>query len=245
MDIILLLQDFHLQKKRKREAIFVYTLTAQNFQDCVNVWTSQTFLVGFPDSSVGKESTCNAGDPGWFPGLGRSFGEGIGYPLQYSWVSLVAQLVKHPPAMRKTWLWSLGWEDPLEKGKATHSSILAWRIPCIVHGVAKSWTILSNFNFTNLPQQQPWWVGFFQKNIQPVAWASEFCASDSLAHCPWLALGMIQAKQQLRLLDQKTKSRFFHVFLIVCFIWTLCEQSDLWWLYIQSSQNLRESPKIK
>ena len=51
---------------------------------------------GFPDSSVGKESTCNAGDPGLIPGLGRSAGEGIGYPLQYSWASLVAQLVKNP-----------------------------------------------------------------------------------------------------------------------------------------------------
>ena len=85
--------------------------------------------MGFSDSSVGKESTCNAGDPGLIRGLGRSAGEGIGYPLQYSWASLLAQLVKNPPAMQETWLRSLGWEDPLEKGKATHSSILAWRIP--------------------------------------------------------------------------------------------------------------------
>ena len=83
----------------------------------------------FPDSSVGKESACNAGDLGLIPGSGRSTGEGIGYPLQYSWTSLVAQLVKNPPAMRETWVRSLGWEEPLEKGKATHSSILAWRIP--------------------------------------------------------------------------------------------------------------------
>ena len=66
------------------------------------------------------------------PGLGRSTGEGIGYPLQYSWASLVAQLVKNLPAMWKTWVLTLGWEDPLEKGKATHSSILAWRIPWTV-----------------------------------------------------------------------------------------------------------------
>ena len=84
---------------------------------------------GFTDSSVGKESACNAGDPGLIPELGRSTGEGIGYPLQYSWASLVAQLVKNPPAMQETWVQSLGWKDPLEKGKATHSSILAWRIP--------------------------------------------------------------------------------------------------------------------
>ena len=80
--------------------------------------------MGFPDSSVGKESACNAGDTSLIPGSGRSIGEGIGYPLQYSWASLVAALVKNLPAMRETWVRSLGWEDPLEKGKATHSSIL-------------------------------------------------------------------------------------------------------------------------
>ena len=76
---------------------------------------------GFPDSSVGKESACSAGDPSWIPRLRRSAKEWIGYPLQYSWASLVAQLVKNPPAMWETWVWSLGWEDPLEKGMATHS----------------------------------------------------------------------------------------------------------------------------
>ena len=83
----------------------------------------------FPHSSVGKESASNAGEPGLIPGSGRSPGEGIGYPLQYSWASLVAQLVKNLPVMRETWVQSLGWEDTLEKGKATQSSILAWRIP--------------------------------------------------------------------------------------------------------------------
>ena len=83
---------------------------------------------GFPDSSVGKESACDAGDPSSISGLGRSPGEGIGYPLQYSWASLVAQLIKNPPAMQETWVRSLGWEDPLEKGKSSHSRILAWRI---------------------------------------------------------------------------------------------------------------------
>ena len=68
------------------------------------------------------------------PGSGRSSGEGIGYPLQHSWASIVAQLIKNPLAMQEAWVRSLGWEDPLEKGKATHSSILAWRIP---------WTVLS------------------------------------------------------------------------------------------------------
>ena len=75
-------------------------------------------------SSVGKESTGNAGDPGSIPWSGRSTREGIGYPLWYSWASLVAQVVKNPLAMQETWVRSLGWEEPLEKGTATHSSIL-------------------------------------------------------------------------------------------------------------------------
>ena len=78
---------------------------------------------GFPDSSVGKESACNAGDPGSIPGWGKSPEEAIGYPLQYSWASLVAQLVKTSSAMQETWVQSLVWEDPLEKGKVTHSRI--------------------------------------------------------------------------------------------------------------------------
>ena len=64
--------------------------------------------------------------------LRKTAGEGIGYPLQYSWASLVAQLVKNPPAIWETWVRSLVQEDHLEKGKATHSSILAWRIPWTV-----------------------------------------------------------------------------------------------------------------
>ena len=86
-------------------------------------------ILGFPGSLASKESTCNAGDPGSIPGLGRSIGKGIGYPLQYSWASLVAQLVKNLSAIWENWIQSLGWEDPLEKGKASHSSILAKRMP--------------------------------------------------------------------------------------------------------------------
>ena len=73
-------------------------------------------LRGFPDSSLGKESVCNAGDPGSVPGSGRSTGEGIGYSLQYSWASLVIELVKNLPAMQETLVRFLGWEDPLKKG---------------------------------------------------------------------------------------------------------------------------------
>ena len=86
----------------------------------------------FPDNSVCKESSCNAGDPCWIPGSGRFAGEGIGYPLQYSWVSIVPQQIRNLSTMWKTWVQSLGWEDPLGKGKATHSSIVAWRIPWTV-----------------------------------------------------------------------------------------------------------------
>ena len=81
------------------------------------------------------------------PGSGSSPGEGIGYPLQYSWASLVGQTVENLPAMLETLVLSLGWEETLEEGMATHSSILAWRIPmdrgawwATVHGVVKSWT---------------------------------------------------------------------------------------------------------
>ena len=80
--------------------------------------------LGFPRSSADKESACNAGDPGSIPGLRRSLGEGISYTFQYSWASLVTQLVKNPPAMQETLVQFLGLEDPLEKELATHSSIV-------------------------------------------------------------------------------------------------------------------------
>ena len=116
--------------------------------------------MGFPDGSVGKDSACNAGDPGSIPGSGRSTGEGKGYPLQYSWASLVAQLVKNPPARWETPVQSLGWEDPLEKGMATHFSILAWRI---------LWTVWS----MGLQRVRHGWVTFtfhFQ-GLQVILWA--------------------------------------------------------------------------
>ena len=90
------------------------------------------WLKGLPCWPVGKEFTCNTGQPGSITESGRFDGEGIGYPRQYSWASLVAQLEKNLPAMQETWVQSLGWEDPLETGKASQSSILSWRIPWTV-----------------------------------------------------------------------------------------------------------------
>ena len=144
--------------------------------------------MGFPDSSVGKESTCSAGDPSSIPGSGRSPWKGIGYPLQYSWASLVAQLVKNLPAVRETLVWFLGWKihwirhrlptpvflglpcgspgkesacngrdlglipglgrSPGEgKGYPLWYSGLENSMDCIVHGVAKTCTRLSDFHF--------------------------------------------------------------------------------------------------
>ena len=107
--------------------------------------------LGFPGSSAGKESTCIARDPGSILWLGRSPGEKMGYPLQYSWASLVTQLVRNPPAMWEACVRPLGWEDALKEGMATYSSILALRIPmdrgswwATVHEVTKSQTQLSN-----------------------------------------------------------------------------------------------------
>ena len=94
-------------------------------------------------------------NPPAIPGLGRPTGEGVGYLLQYAWASLVAQLVKNPPAIQETWVQFLVWEDFLEKGKATHSSILAWRIPRTVEswGSKESDTTerlsLSKYNLLN------------------------------------------------------------------------------------------------
>ena len=85
-------------------------------------------FVSFHGSSVVKESACNAGNPGSIPGLGRFPGEGIGYSLQYSWAFLVTQLVKNLPDMWDTWVQSLGWEDPMGKGMATHPRRIPWTV---------------------------------------------------------------------------------------------------------------------
>ena len=133
--------------------------------------------MGFLHSSVGKESACNAGDPGSIPGLGRSTGEGIGYPLQYSWASLVAQLVKNPHAVWETWVQSLGWEDPLEDGKVTLSNV--------------KWASSVAQTVKNLPEMQETWVqslvgdDALEKDIAPtpVFLPGEFHGQRNLGGC--------------------------------------------------------------
>ena len=117
----------------------------------INYAMENWVLLYSSDSSVGKESPCNSWDPGLIPRSGRSAGAGMSYPPQYSWASLVAKMVKNLLTLRETWVRSLVWGDPLEKGTATHSSVLAWRIPmdrgawrAIVQGVTKSQTWLSD-----------------------------------------------------------------------------------------------------
>ena len=100
-----------------------------HFWDGCDFCMSFIVSLGFPGSSAGKASTCNAGDPGSISGSGRCPGGWIGCPLQHSWASLVAHMVKDLPAMQETWVRSLGWGDPLEEEMVTHSSILAWNIP--------------------------------------------------------------------------------------------------------------------
>ena len=124
------------EKKAEVENFEPSAACSHHFLNCIHC-SYQFFVIkgiihSFPDSSVGIESACNAGGPSLIPGLGRSTGEGINYPLQYSWASLVAQLVKNLSAMWETWVRSLSWKGPLEKGKATLSSILPWRIPWTV-----------------------------------------------------------------------------------------------------------------
>ena len=112
-----------------------------NPQSC---WKVKSFQ-DFPGSSGGKESACNSGDPQFNPWVRKMPWRRDRLPT-----SLGAQMVKNSPAMREVWVQSLGWEDLLEEAMATHSSILAWRIPMdrgawwvTVHGVVKSWTQLS------------------------------------------------------------------------------------------------------
>ena len=110
-----------------------------------------------------KNLACNAGDPSSIPGSGRSAGEGIGYPLQYSWASLVAKLVKNPPAVWETWIWSLSWEDALEKGQATHSSTLAYRIPWTIYS---PWGCRVRHNWATLKKSVKWLACYHSRGLQ-------------------------------------------------------------------------------
>ena len=144
-------------------------------------------LWDFPGSSVVKESACNAGDPGLIPGLGRSQGEGTGYPPQYSWASLVAQLVKNPPAVQETWIRSLGQEDspgewrgyPLQYSGQENSMDCMVTTPCD-HEVTKSRTWLGDFHLaihslasSSCPSVcmvgRAWW-GELSEECAPVFW---------------------------------------------------------------------------
>ena len=131
---------------------------------------------GFSGSSVSKESTCNTGDPSLIPGSEISPGEGTGYPLQYSWASLMAQLVKNPPTMWETWVQSLGWEDNPGEGKGypLQYSGLENSMDCIVHGVTKSRTRWSDFHLHRFQLSS-------QENILPEDWdaTSHFTAPFS------------------------------------------------------------------
>jgi len=129
---------------------FSFHIQVKSYSICLSLVCHLSAITGLPGSLVGKEFPCNAGDSGSIPGLGRFPGEGTGYPLQYSWASLVVQLVKNLPAMQETWVQSLGWKDPLEKGKATHSSILAWRIPWTV-AKCQTWLSLSDILLSLTP----------------------------------------------------------------------------------------------
>ena len=120
-------------KHRCFEEFCLYKL-CKHFWDKGSISCPFQSYLSVPCSSVGKESSYNVGDLSLIPGSGRSTREGIGYPFQYFGASLVVQLVNYLPAMWKTWVQTLGWEDSLEKGKATHTNILGWRIP---------WTIQS------------------------------------------------------------------------------------------------------
>ena len=142
----------HINKQRMSRSSVVAATTPQRPGEPWGISGRKGYLPSsshrrFPGSSAGKEFACNAGDPGSISGSGRFPGEGIGYLLQYSWDFQVAQLVKNPPAMRETWVLSLGWEDPLE-GYPLQYSGLENSMDYKVHGVAKSQIWLSDFHFS-------------------------------------------------------------------------------------------------
>ena len=138
LNIYLKTQKFHSREMStcEHQKIHVRTLVAVLFIiQSKTEGERQNYSQQSLTAQLAKEFACNAGDPSSIPRSERSSGEGIGYPLQCSWASLLAQLVKNLPKMWEIWIQSLGWEDPLEKGKAIHSSILAWRIPWTLQSI--------------------------------------------------------------------------------------------------------------
>ena len=132
---------------------------------------------------VGKKSTCTAGDPNLIPGLGRSAGEGIVYPLQDTWASLVAQLVKNLPAKWETWVWCLGWEDPLEKGKATTPA--CW--PGEFHGLYSPWGHRVGYNWATFTSLHFCFIAIILQSTPNISWVvwSKAMASSASRYCPF------------------------------------------------------------
>ena len=145
-------EKHHLIFKAKELNLHMFKCT-QTFRQRITRNCFTLFSLGRNWASLVAQLAKNlpAGDPSSIPGSGISPGEEIGYPLQYSWASLVVQLVENVPIMREICIWSLGWEEPLEEGMATHSIILAWGLSidtgglqAMVHGVATTWTQLNS-----------------------------------------------------------------------------------------------------
>ena len=158
MKCLLMLEQLGNQNsKRQAQKTTLFLFGQQNYYLCHCLYCPH--LIGHLQCRLTRvnwltfirdESTCNAGDPSPIPGSGRSTGEGIGYPHQYSWASLVAQLVKNLPAMWETSVWSLGWEDPWRRERLPMPVFWPGEFHGefhIVHEVAKSRTWLSNFHF--------------------------------------------------------------------------------------------------
>ena len=121
------------------------------------------------------------------PGIGRSAGEGTGSPLQYSWVSLVAQLVKNQPAIEETWVWSLFREHSLERIKATHSSILAWRIPWTSLPGHKESDTIERLSLSLFHCWIPWSLQAVEQGFRVLPWS---CSSlDGHPKCQLMVFG--------------------------------------------------------
>ena len=188
-------------------------------------------------SSASKESACNAGDPGSIPGLGRSPGEGVVYPLQYSWPALVVQSVKNQPAKCKTWVLSLGWEDPWEEGILTqppHYCSLLWEQSMIFYfensvGIKKK-KVTHRFHVSFL-------------GWRCITWQSQFYSETNLTPChPYQGLGhrtlcvnsdvlTVSFSRFVKLPLVKSKKALFHRFWGLCWSflsWGQTQEAPTW-----------------